>query len=78
MEGLCYVATLIISVALVIYGFMLILQRQQNENDIQVIQRQLRGFAYLILSQVILILGIAVCSGFSVGSVRKFIESARP
>ena len=79
MEGLCYGATLIVCLGLIIYGFMMILQRShQGENDVQVLQRQVRGFAYLLLSQIVLVLGVMLCSGGNVGNIRKFIESARP
>jgi hypothetical protein len=79
MDGLCYVATLAVSLGLVIYGFMMILQKAHpNENDTQVIQRQIRGFAYLLLSQIALILGVMLCAGFGVNSVRRLIESSRP
>jgi len=79
MDGLCYVATLAVCLGLVIYGFMMILQRAQpNENDTQVIQRQIRGFAYLLLSQIVLILGVMICGGFNTSSIRRLIEGARP
>lgn len=63
---LCYGLVLVISIALVIFGFAQILGRQvAPESDAQVIQRQLRGFAWLMLSQIVLFLGAALCTGLN-------------
>lgn len=51
---------IIFIVGLIVYGFIQIFQREkESENDIQVIQRQIRGFACILLSQILL-----VCLGY--------------
>ena len=63
---LCYVVILLLSAALVVYGFMLLLEKPRaSENDVQAIQRQLRGFGFMLLAQVVLVLGSAFCYGMS-------------
>ena len=58
LNVLCYVLTLAISVALLIYGFMLLFEKQRHdENDVQVIQRQLRGLAFVILAPILVRFG---------------------
>lgn len=78
--SLCYVLVLVLAAAVVIYGFIQLLQRQRpSENDVQVLQRQLRGLAYLILSMVILSIGISLCffNGNGPDMVRDAIRSIR-
>jgi uncharacterized membrane protein len=79
--NLCYLLVLAVAIAFVIYGFMLLLEKQRSsENDVQVIQRQLRGVAFLILSQVILVLGLSLCLGTLGGgmdSLRRTVMAAR-
>lgn len=75
--SLCYILVLAVSVALVIYGFMLLLQKQHaGENDVQVLQRQLRGIAYLMLSQLVLVLGMSLCVGMNMDSVARAVRVA--
>lgn len=72
--ALCYSLATIVSIGLLVYGFMQILGKQMPaENDSQVVQRQIRGFAFLMLAQVSLLLGMSLCSGmgFSLGGVFK-------
>lgn len=77
MDGLCYVLVLAAALSCVIYGFMELLKRKRSsEDDMGVIQRQLRGFGYLMLSHVVLILGMAICLGMNLDSVKKLIKSA--
>lgn len=61
---LCYLVALAISVALLVYGFILLLRKKMRHemSDSEVLQRQLRGFGFILLSQVILILGIGLCA----------------
>ena len=79
--SLCYLLVLAVSIAFVIYGFMLLLEKQRSsENDVQVVQRQLRGMAFLLLSQVILVLGLSLCLGSLGGgmdSLRRAVTSMR-
>lgn len=65
--SLCYLIVVIISIGFLIWGFMDLLRKRQHSEttETQVISRQIRGAGLLLLSQVILILGIALCSGGS-------------
>lgn len=73
--SLCYILVLSAALACVIYGFMeLLRQKQASESDMGVVQRQLRGFGYLMLSHVVLIAGLAVCVGINMGSIKKMIR----
>ena len=64
----CYLATLIVGVILAVWGFFDVLkEKQPREADSKVLQRQLRGFGFLVLSQVVLIVGVSLCFGASVG-----------
>jgi hypothetical protein len=77
MDGLCYMLVLAASVACVIYGFMELLKRKQgSEDDMSVVHRQLRGFGYLMLSHVVLVVGLAICVGLNLDSIKKMIKSA--
>lgn len=61
-ESACAIVTLIISLALVVYGFMLILrQKPRHENDLHKISDQMRGFAFLVLSQIVFVVGMSIC-----------------
>lgn len=66
---LCYLIALLFAVALVVYGFMELLKEQQpsEKTQAEVISRQIRGFALIMLAQVVLVLGAAVCFGTTGG-----------
>ena len=65
---LCYLLVIVVSIGFLVWGFMDLLKRQQSgENDVQVIQRQIRGFAFIMIAQVILVVGGMVCFGMSGG-----------
>ncbi|MFW5895636.1 MAG: hypothetical protein ACOCT9_02710 [archaeon] len=66
---LCYIIVLVAAVILVVWGFMeLLRQRQKDEHtETQVISRQIRGFAFIMLGQVVLVLGAMLCFGMSGG-----------
>jgi type IV secretory pathway VirB2 component (pilin) len=75
MHNLCYLLVLAVAVGFVIYGFMLLLEKERsNENDVQTIQRQIRGFAFIMLAQVIVVLGMALCYGMS-SNGKKYLKS---
>ena len=75
LNALCYILVLGASIACVIYGFMDLLRRKQvQEDDMGVIQRQLRGFGYLMLSHVVLVVGLAICIGLNLGAVKKMLK----
>ena len=64
LSNLCYLLVLAVAIGFVIYGFFLLLEKDRpNENDVQVIQRQIRGFAFIMLAQVVVVLGLALCYG---------------
>lgn len=76
-DSLCYILVLAAAIACVIYGFMELLKKKTvQEDDMGVIQRQLRGFGYLMLSHVVLILGMAICIGLGMGlgSIKKMLK----
>jgi len=69
----CYLLTLIIGVIFAIWGFFDILkEKQKHESDMNVLQRQLRGFGFLVLSQVVLVIGVSACLGIG-GGARKML-----
>lgn len=69
---LCYLLTIVLSVGFLIWGFMDILKKKQPSEGSQtaVISRQIRGFAFIMLAQVVLVIGGALCFGMS-GGVEK-------
>lgn len=76
--GLCFLVVLAASIISIIYGFSMVLRRREsNERDEDVVQRQLRGFGYLMLSQLILVVGGAVCVGLNLDSFTKMVKSVR-
>jgi len=65
---LCYLLMVIVSIGFLVWGFMDLLKKQQSgENDVQVIQRQIRGFAFIMIAQVVLVVGSMICFGMSGG-----------
>ena len=75
--AICYLLVAVVSVALIVWGFMSVFGKQlASENDTQVIQRQLRGFALLLVAQIALVLGSSLCMGmgFSLKDLTKSIK----
>nr|QBK85695.1 MAG: uncharacterized protein LCMAC101_02900 [Marseillevirus LCMAC101] len=74
MKKGCFVIILIFSIFFLVYGFMdLMKAKKSGETDAAHISRQIKGFAYIMLSQVVLVIGGALClGGFekSLGSLR--------
>lgn len=66
---LCYILVLIVAIGFLVWGFMDLLKKQQpNEKSTSdVISRQIRGFAFILVSQVVLILGGMICFGLTGG-----------
>lgn len=64
---ICYIIVLILVVALMIWGFMDILKKQQvsESSATDVISRQMRGMGMILLSLVVLSVGGAMCAGMS-------------
>jgi hypothetical protein len=58
------------SALLTALAFHHIFQRpREGENDLRVIQRQIRGFALLMVSNIVMILGMMLCAGSLLPSV---------
>ena len=72
VAGLCILSIIIASIGLIVWGlFDILKEKEKHETDIQVIQRQIRGFGYLILSWFVLIIGMSLCT--IVGGVSMFL-----
>lgn len=66
----CYLVTSLVSVGLLIYGLLEILRikpKQDEPTEVSVISRQIRGFGLLMLAQVLIIVGGALCFGLGGG-----------
>jgi hypothetical protein len=64
LVSLCSLAVLAAAITVIVYAFIGIFQEKQpGENDLNVIQRQIRSFALLIVSNLIMVVGMAFCSG---------------
>lgn len=60
--NICGLVVVALSLYLVYMGFKDAIDKKKGgEQDLHVIQRQLRGFAYLALAPVALLLGLYVC-----------------
>lgn len=59
--SLCAIVTLVISLALMVYGFNLILRKPKSQTDLREISEQIKGFAFLIIAQLIFMVGMAIC-----------------
>lgn len=65
---LCYLLILVASIGFLVWGFMDLLKKKQaGESDVQTISRQIRGFAFIMLAQVVLVVGTMVCFGLNGG-----------
>lgn len=64
---MCSSAVLLAAAAVAIYAFMVIFgQKKSDENDLEVLQRQLKGFALLMVSSIVLSIGSSVCEGANI------------
>ena len=72
---ICSLIVIFASLVLMGYAFYTILKRKQTkETDIGVIQRQLRGFALLVIANFIAILGLTLCTtNFISGVMKMFV-----
>ena len=62
--SLCSLVVMVAAAALTVYAFFHIFQQQQNdENDLNVVQRQIRGFALLLVANLVMVLGMMLCAG---------------
>ena len=63
-KNICFIAVLILSIAFLVYGFMDLMRKPAGGNyNAEHISKQLKGFAFIMLSQVVLVLGGALCLG---------------
>ncbi len=77
-KNICFIGVLILSIAFLVYGFMDLMKKPAGrEGDVGTISRQLKGFAFIMLSQVVLVLGGALCLGGMDKSLRS-LRSAYP
>lgn len=69
MGKVCNLVVIAAAVASVVWGFIELLRRQEQVEPTvaDTISRQIRGIAFIMLGQVILVLGGMVCSGFKGG-----------
>ena len=75
ISSLCSIIVMIISVILTIMAFFHIFQGQKTgESELNVIQRQLRGFALLIVANFVMMLGMVVCAGSLLPNFKTLIE----
>lgn len=72
LTSLCSVLVMAISLILTIMAFYHIFQGQKpGESELNVIQRQLRGFALLIVANLVMMLGMVVCAGSFIPDIKK-------
>ena len=66
-QGLCYLLIVVVAIIFMVMGFMDALGKARSDdlNANVTISRQLRGFALLMLAQVVVIVGGALCFGLS-------------
>ena len=63
MISICSLVVMIASAALTLYSFYAIFRgKVGDENDLNVIQRQLRGFALLLVANLVMIFGMILCT----------------
>jgi len=75
VENVCYLVAVVAAVVLVVLGFTDLLKPRQGSEttDAQVISRQLRGLALVMLAVFVLVVGSTVCAftGGLVGGLRR-------
>nr|QBK86614.1 MAG: uncharacterized protein LCMAC102_04100 [Marseillevirus LCMAC102] len=66
---LCYLLVVIVSIGFLVWGFMDLLRPKlpSEKAQVDVISRQIRGFAFIMVSQVVLVLGSIICFGMTGG-----------
>lgn len=69
MVQLCYLVVLVLSIGFLVYGFMDLLKNKlpSEKSATDTISRQIRGFALIMVAQVVLVLGGMVCFGMTGG-----------
>ena len=73
--SLCSFAVMASSLALFVYAYYNIFQKKQaGENDLEVIQKQIRGFALLMVANLVMVIGMMICAGSFLPAVRKMLR----
>jgi hypothetical protein len=66
---------MVASAALTVLAFYHIFQQKKDsENDLNVIQRQIRGFALLMVANLVMILGMMLCAGSLFPALTTFLR----
>lgn len=74
--SLCSLVIMVASAALTVLAFYHIFQQKKtSEGDLNVIQRQLRGFALLMVSNLVMILGMMLCAGSLIPYISDMIRN---
>lgn len=76
-NNMCYLVVLLVAAALAVYGLAGIVDRRRpNEDGMAQANRQLSGFGWMILAQIVLVFGAALCFSYNGGmqSVRGFLS----
>lgn len=62
LGNICVLLAVLLSLYVVYVGFKEAIDKKRpDEPDMHVVQRQLRGFAHLMLAPVVLLIGVLVC-----------------
>ena len=76
LSMVCLLAVVAVCLALVVMGLLGIMKKGKGqENDVQVIQRQIRGFGYIMLAQIALIIGVTLCALVDPVMAKELIRS---
>jgi len=60
--SMCGLVVAVIGLVLMVYGFYMIFQnRKALETEVEVLHRQLRGFATLMIAQLTIVIGLGAC-----------------
>lgn len=74
--SLCSAVVVGLSVMAIAYAFSYIFKiKQPAENDLNVIQRQIRGFALLIVAKIIFVVGSLFCAGMLMPTIKQLVAS---
>jgi hypothetical protein len=68
MSALCVTLLLLVAAALAAYGLYLVLAQSVPKMDappMSVQQRQLRGFGFLVLAQICVVVGLPLCQALA-------------
>nr|QBK87394.1 MAG: uncharacterized protein LCMAC201_03040 [Marseillevirus LCMAC201] len=74
--SICSLVIMVAAISLTVYSFYSIFQKKDNkENDLNVIQRQIRGFALLMVANLVMLLGMMICAGTLLPDFLNMIRS---